>query len=85
MSAFVSGGTEYIVAVPTKRNYLSHLAVNEGDPLWATRAVKALCGWTGFAKGTTRDADSHRDADGLSVRRRRCAKCETIQLRAVSP
>jgi hypothetical protein len=66
---------EGVVAVPEKRNYLRHLAPVSGEEAWATRGVKALCGWVGLAMGCAAGADSHRDRYGLRVRRRHCRRC----------
>lgn len=66
---------EWVVAVPEKRNYLAHLAPASRLEGWATRSVRTLCGWVGYAHGTDADADSHRDNDGFRVRRRHCQRC----------
>lgn len=71
----MSTDTEWVVAVPEKRNYLAHLAPISGESSWATRSVKALCGWAGFAKGTVPDMLLER-GEYVDKYRRRCRRCE---------
>jgi hypothetical protein len=73
----VDSATEYewVVGVKRKRHYLLHLAPLSGEPSWATRPVRAVCGWRGWAAGAD-IGDQVRSANGDGREPRRvCLRC----------
>jgi hypothetical protein len=66
----------YVVAVPERRNYLSHIADVGGVQNWASRYVVTLCGLPMLAREVGPTDTSHRDGDGHRVERRHCERCE---------